>query len=108
KRIKKKKNIAKDNVVKNNDITVSIEKQEKVEKLQNTTIKENKDEVKDYVVKKGQNTVEGTSNRKGSIQTSRDDKISTFSNIKNDKPKNIDKVDNLMVNSSIKKSSDTG
>ena len=106
--VEEKQSIAKDNSVKNNDISVSPDKQEKVEKLQNTTIKENKDEVKDYVVKKGQNTVESTSNRKGSIQTSRDDKISTFSNIKNDKPKNIDKVDNLMVNSSIKKSSDTG
>lgn len=106
--VEEKQSIAKDNTVKNNDISVSPDKQEKVEKLQNTTIEENKDEVKDYVVKKGQNTVESTSNRKGSIQTSRDDKISTFSNIKNDKPKNIDKVDNLMVDSSIKKSSDTG
>lgn len=106
--VEEKQSIAKDNSVKNNDISVLPDKQEKVEKLQNTTIKENKDEVKDYVVKKGQNTVESTSNRKGSIQTSRDDKISTFSNIKNDKPKNIDKVDNLMMNSSIKKSSDTG
>lgn len=106
--VEEKQSIEKDNSVKNNDISVSPDKQEKVEKLQNTTIEENKDEVKDYIVKKGQNTVESTSNRKGSIQTSRDDKISTFSNIKNDKPKNIDKVDNLMVDSSIKKSSDTG
>ena len=106
--VEEKQSIAKDNSVKNNDISVLSDKQEKVEKLQNTTIEEKKDEFKDYIVKKGQNTVESTLNKKGSIQTSRDDKVSPFSNIKNDKPKNIDKVDNLMVNSSIKKSSDTG
>src|SRR5699024_89082 len=83
--VEEKQSIAKDNSVKNNDISVSPDKQEKVEKLQNTTIKENKDEVKDYVVKKGQNTVESTSNRKRSIQTSRDDKISTFSKIQKEK-----------------------
>lgn len=106
--VEEKQSIAKDNSVKNNDISVLSDKQEKVEKLQNTTIEEKKDEFKDYIVKKGQNTVESTLNKKGSIQTSRDDKVSPFSNIKNDKPKNIDKVDNLMMDSSIKKSSDTG
>ncbi|MYZ05192.1 DUF87 domain-containing protein [Lactobacillus salivarius] len=106
--VKEIQNITRDSLIEDKEMSVLTDEQEKVEKLQNTTIEEKKDEFKDYIVKKGQNTVESTLNKKGSIQTSRDDKVSPFSNIKNDKPKNIDKVDNLMMDSSIKKSSDTG
>ena len=106
--VKELQNITRDSLIEDKEMSVLTDEQEKVEKLQNTTIEEKKDEFKDYIVKKGQNTVESTLNKKGSIQTSRDDKVSPFSNIKNDKPKNIDKVDNLMMDSSIKKSSDTG
>lgn len=67
--VKEIQNITRDSLIEDKEMSVLTDEQEKVEKLQNTTIEEKKDEFKDYIVKKGQNTVESTLNKKGSIQT---------------------------------------